>query len=197
LDVERFRSFFIEKGFVQKDRVIPTPQGPLKEYLLYDPSNMRDLIVCSVKGFVVDAKNIENAQKLMSLAYEIFEQIYGDLFLKLVFDIQLIVKTLIYVKDGYLILTKTIDSNALKKMTKLVGSKNVSPNVIGFSWGKRNSPTGHTSINIAPLKSIEAEPLMDRLSVTIEHLDTDPDRGVEFVNKLEKFLKEIIRGLLV
>lgn len=195
LNVEEFRKYFIEKGFVQKERVIPTPQGPLKEFLLLDPNNMRDLVVCSVKGFVVDAKEIDNTKRLMGLAYEIFESIYGDLFTSLVYDIQVLVQTLVYMRDGALILNKMINLKALKTISDITGSKNVRPGPIGFSWGNVNGPSGFTNFTLNSLRAADSNPIRDRISLNIEHFDRDPDRGVEFVNGLEKMLKKILKGL--
>ena len=197
LNVEEFRKYFLEKGFVQKERVIPTPQGPLKEFLLLDPSNMRDLVVCSVKGFVVDAKETENTKRLMNLAYEIFESLYGDLFTSLVYDIQVLVQTLIYMKDGATILNKMINLRTLKTLSDLTGSRNVRPGPVGFSWGTINGPSGFTNITFNPLRSVDSNPIRDRISLNIEHFDRDPDRGVEFVDNLEKMLKKILKGLYI
>ena len=197
LDVDRFREFFISKGFVQNERVIPTPAGPLKEYLLRDPQNMRDLVVCSVKGFVVDSKDIENTKRLMALSYEIFESIYGDLFTSLVLDIQILVRALVFVKDGYKILLKSMNLNTLKKIGEIIGEKNLKPRTIGFYWGSKSSPLGWTAIQIKPLETHRAEVIKDRLTLVIEHFHTDPDLGAEFIASLDKFLKKLIKAFFM
>jgi len=196
LDVERFRKFFIERGFKQNERIVPTPTGPLKEYLLLDPINMRDLVVCSIKGFVVDSKDFENVKRLMALAYEIFEEIYGDLFSSLILDIQALIRALIYLKDGYSFLLKLIDLKKLEKISKKLGGQRVRPKLLGFSWGSKNSPTGHISMQIQPLETANGEVIKDRLILSLEYRQTDPDIGAEFINKLEKFLKKIVGDIL-
>ena len=195
LDVDRFKSFFLSKGFKQNERVIPTPTGPLKEYLLIDPENMRDLVVCSVRGFVVDAKDVENAKRLMGLAYESFEEIYGDLFSNLVLDIQVIVNMIVYFKDGFGLISKAFNNTALESLGSTIGEKKIRPKSIGFNWGSKESLKGETSAILSPLKGPNNQFIRDRLSITLEHLNQDPDAGADFVNNIEKLVSKVIIGL--
>jgi len=195
LDVERFKSFFLSRGFKQNERIIPTPAGPLKEYLLIDPENMRDLVVCSVKGFVVDAKEMENAKRLMGLSYDSFESIYGELFPNLVLDIQVIVNMVVYYRDGFTLITRAINQRALESIGSALGEKKIRPKSIGFNWGSKESLNGETSIIISPLKGPNNQFIRDRLSFTVEHLNQDPDAGAEFVNNIENLVNKMLRGL--
>ncbi len=195
LDVAKFKAFFLERGFKQNERVIPTPTGPLKEYLLLDPENMRNLVVCSVRGFVVDAKDLESTKKLMGLSYEAFEGLYGELFNNLVLDIQVIVNALVYMKDGYRLLFKPLKQDAVLSLSKALGEKNIKPKTIGFTWGSKDNPSGETSLIINPLKGPSGQLISDRLSVTIEHLNQDPDIGADFVNNIERLIKKALVGL--
>ncbi|MCR8487208.1 MAG: hypothetical protein NDP22_02200, partial [Crenarchaeota archaeon] len=78
LNFERFRAKLLERKFRESERIIPTPEGPLKEYVMTEPKYLRDVIVVSRKGFVVDSKDLNYALELIALAYDIYENMMRD-----------------------------------------------------------------------------------------------------------------------
>lgn len=196
MDVDKFRRFFIERGFSQGERVIPTPAGPLKEFLLRDPKTMRDLVVCSVKGFVVDARDKENAKRLMDLAYDAFEIVYGESFQTLILNIQVISNIIMFVKDGMRGLLSAVDKGKLDKLRKLLKAQNLHVRTIGVRWGSRSSKQGETSVVISPLIAPDGRVVKDRFTITIEYFGNDSDEGILFVDKLEELAKKVALLLL-
>ena len=196
MNVDKFRSFFIERGFKQNERIIPTPTGPLKEFLLRDPKTMRDLVVCSVKGFVVDSREKSNAKRLMGLAYDAFEMVYGESYQTLILNIHVIANIVAFVKNGLKLLSSTLEKDRLNKVKKILKAPDLIIRSLGVRWGSRDSETGETNIVISPLLTPDGRIVKDRFTVTIEHFGSDIDNGVSFVEGIEELAKKFILSLV-
>lgn len=196
MDVDKFRGFFVDRGFTLGERVIPTPTGPLKEFLLRDPRTMRDLVVCSVRGFVVDSRDYENARRLLDLAYDAFEYVYGDDYKTLVLNIQVLVNILAYIKDGDNKLMGLVDRDKMSSLMKRFGRRGVYLKVIGFRWGERSSEEGEVSVSIGPVFDPTGKRVLDRFNLTLEYLGQNPDKGIEFFGKVRENAMSFIDSII-
>lgn len=196
MNVDKFRSFFLERGFTQNERVIPTPTGPLKEFLLRDPKTMRDLVVCSVKGFVVDSRDKANAKRLMDLAYDAFEMVYGESYQTLILNIHVISNLVVFLKNGLKILASTIEKDRLGRVKKILGAPDLIIRSFGVRWGSREKEEGETNMVISPLLTPDGRLVKDRFTVTIEYFGSDIDKGVSFINGIDVLAKKFILSLV-
>ena len=196
LDAERFRAELESRGFKTETRIVPTPTGPLKEYLLREPKLLRDLIVVSTKGFVIDAHDYESALELISIGYEVYEMILGDLIkhtlVDIIGDYQLIV---LINKNSLEIMRKHLDPKLLEKMQKSL-KRDIIPFSIGFAWGKPVAPNEWVVVTLAPI--IAPSPILEsnRLQIRIQYRHVNPDAGVEFLQKLRKIVDNIVKTIL-
>jgi len=197
LDFERFKTELVARGFVPESRVIPTPTGPLKEYLLREPKSLRDLIVVSSKGFVVDAWSYETGLDLISIAYEIYELILGDLIrhtlVDIIGDYQLII---LINKRAEEILRKNFNNVTLEKLRGSLGRADLQPFSIGFTWGKPAPPHEWVVVSVAPAAPPGVLPSQERLQLRIQYRHVNPDTAVEFLQKLDEVIEKIVKSLL-
>jgi len=197
LNVEQFRSQLVSQGFVQEERVIPTPTGPLKEYLLREPKKLRDLIVVSVKGFVVDAWEFESGIDLVGLAYDTYESILGDLIRHTIVDIigdYLI--TVFIGKDPETILSRSISNSVVNRLRKSLKKDDLKPFSIGFSWGIPKPPHEWIIANIAPVIEPQEVGRKGRIQLSIKYRSVDPDKGVSFLRNIRDTVEKIVKGLI-
>jgi len=197
LDADKFRMQLISQGFVADERIVPTPTGPLKEYLLREPKKLRDLIVVSVKGFVVDAWDYESGIDLVGLAYDVYESILGDLIRHTIVDIVGdYILTIILNKDPTKIISRIINKDAVNKLKKSLTRNDVKPFLVGFSWGIPRAPHEWIVTNISPIIGPDKLERGGRLRVTIRYRGTDPEKGVLFLREIKKIVEKILTPLI-
>lgn len=197
LDAEKFRAVLEGKGFKKEERVIPTPTGPLKEYLLRDPRSLRDLIVVSVKGFVVDSWSFTNALDLTNLAYEVYESILGDAISYTLVDIIGLFDAIVLISsDVFELVGKLVNSTYVKKLRNAFNRQDLNPFSAGISIGEPAAPNEWIIMNFIPIPDPNAGRRGRRLKVLIEYRGVDSDKGVEFLHNLSDVIKKAITAII-
>ncbi len=197
LDADSFRASLVSQGFIQEERVVPTPTGPLKEYVLREPRNLRDLIVVSSKGFVVDAWDLERGLDLLMLAYDEYEKILGDLIRHTVVNIlgDYIV-TVFIGKDPENVISKFIDNNALTKFRKAMNRDDVNVFSVGLSYGIPKPPHEWVIINLTPIIAPTEINKRGRIQISIRYQGVDSEKGILFLRNIKKIIEKVVKGIL-
>lgn len=194
LDVSTFRTELLNRGFKERTRTIETPEGPLLEYLLYEPTTMRDLVVVSVKGWVVDARSYESALNLIGLCYDLYERTLGELAEEVVVQIVGIIQaTLILRRSCKDVLSSLFSSTALELLGKSVGRTDVMPFGATIAWGIPRPPHEFVTVSLAPPPGPIPRP--NRVHVIINYRGVNPDQGVVFVRNLPDLLRKLGEAL--
>jgi len=197
LDFERFKGELVARGFVAETRILQTPTGPFKEYLLREPKNLRDLIVVSSKGFVVDAWNYDSALELVSTAYEIYEFILGDLIRHILVDIlgdyQLVV---LINRNSEEVIGESFNNEKVDRLRKTLNREDLRPFAISFAWGKPVAPHEWVIVSLTPIIPPGEIRGSERLQIRIQYRHVNPDTAVEFLHNLQKIIKNILSGIL-
>jgi len=197
LDAERFRAQLLSQGFVQEERVIPTPTGPLKEYLLREPKKLRDLIVVSVKGFVVDAWDLDSGIDLVGLAYDVYETILGDLIKHTIVDIIGNYTATVFIgKDPEKVLSKCVTKDSVIKLRKSLNRSDVKPFMVGFCWGIPRPPHEWIIANITPVMEPTGLGRRGRIQLSIRYQGVDPEKGISFLRNINELIKKIVNGII-
>ena len=78
VDAEAVADIAVRRNYSKQTRQLKTPQGPLMEYLFRPTNNPQYLIVFSRKGFVIDAKPVDEVLPLFRDAYDFYEKVMED-----------------------------------------------------------------------------------------------------------------------
>jgi len=197
LDADSFRASLVSQGFVQEERVVPTPTGPLKEYVLREPRNLRDLIVISTKGFVVDAWDLERGLDLLMLAYDEYERILGDLIRHTLVNIIGDYRITVFIgKDPEEIISNFIDKSALNKFRKAMNRDDARVFSVGLSLGIPKPPHEWIIINLTPLMAPTELNKKGRIQISIRYQGVDSEKGILFLRNINKLVEKIVKGIL-
>lgn len=197
LNADEFRAKLVSQGFLQEERVIPTPTGPLKEYVLREPKNLRDLIVVSVKGFVVDARDIENGLDLVGLAYDVYETILGDLMKHTIVDIVADYAITVFIgKNPQDIISNWVKNNVVIKLRKNLKRDDLNPFIVGFSWGIPRAPHEWIVVNVAPVIEPQEIGKKGRLQLSIKYRGVDPEKGIVFIREIKEVVEKIVSAII-
>lgn len=196
LDADSFRASLVSQGFIQEERVVPTPTGPLKEYVLREPRNLRDLIVVSTKGFVVDAWDLEKGIDLLMLAYDEYERILGDLIRHTLVNIIGDYRITVFIgNDPEEIISRFINNSALSKFRKAMSRDDIKAFSVGLSLGVPRPPHEWIIINLNPLIAPTGISERGRIQIVIRYQGVDSEKGVLFLRNINKFVQKIINGI--
>jgi len=193
LDFERFKMKLAERRFKQSERIIPTPEGPLKEYVMTEPKYLRDLIIVSRKGFVVDSRDINYALELITLAYDIYENIMRDYVEYIQTDIMGLYEIIVLVKNAEEVPSKVIKEDILSKFDGYLGT-DIKPFGVSFYKGIPAAPHEFIVINLAPV--LIPFQKSSRLKVNITYRGTDSEKAIRFIRDIPTFIEKLVKVLV-
>lgn len=197
LDADSFRASLVSQGFIQEERVVPTPTGPLKEYVLREPRSLRDLIVISAKGFVVDAWDLERGIDLLMLAYDEYEKILGDLIQHTLVNIIGDYRITVFIsEDAEKIISKFIDKKALNKFRAAMSRDDLNAFSLGFSYGIPKPPHEWVIINLTPIIAPTEMNRKGRIQISIRYQGVDSEKGILFLRNIKKVIEKVVKGIL-
>lgn len=193
LNFELFKAKLLERKFRQNERIVPTPEGPLKEYVMTEPKYMRDLIIVSRKGFVVDSRDINYALDLISLANEIFEEVMMDYVEYIQLDVVGIYDLTLLVKDAESIIKGIIRKDVVARLQEEFKKRDLRPVGTVFAYGVPQPPNEFVVINLSVVEVPYAK--SNRIKMLINYHGVDTDKGIIFIRDLPKFAERIIKRL--
>ncbi|NHJ84108.1 MAG: hypothetical protein FK734_01515 [Asgard group archaeon] len=189
IDAESIADFAIRRDYSKNERQIPTPQGPLKEYLFRPKTNPQSLIVFSKKGFVIDAQPSDNVLPLFRDAYDFYEKVLGD-------D-AMTATVMMEINGQFEIYSPTPVNDFLGKVYNekgsnvTFGSKNLNPYGITFANGSPRFPEEFLQINAQPL----AKDPERRLMVITIYRSTELDDALKLIEKIDSNIIKCLESI--
>ena len=190
LNFELFKTKLIERKFKPNERIITTPEGPLKEYVMTEPKYLRDLIIVSRKGFVVDSRDMSYVLDLINLAYEIYEETMMDYVEYIQTEIVGIYDLVVLVKNAEEVIYSLYDKTRLLKMKDRIRIKDFRPFGVAFAYGIPQAPHEFVTINLSPI--ITPFGKTTRLKLRINYHGMDSEKGIIFVRNLKEFVGRLM-----
>jgi len=179
VDAEAVADIAARRDYTKQARQLPTPRGPLKEYLFRPKTNPQSLIVFSSKGFVIDAQPSDNVLPLFRDAYDFYEKVMGDnaMTATVLMDIncKFEVFSPVPVKD-FVSKLYVPDSENLT-----FSGKDLHPHGITLATGSMRFPDEFIQLNVQPL----AKDPDRRLVVVSLYRSTELDDALKFIEKIE------------
>ena len=179
VDADAVADIAARRDYTKQTRQIPTPKGPLKEYLFRPKTNPQSLIVFSSKGFVIDAQPSENVLPLFRDAYDFYEKVLGDeaMTATVLMDISAKVEVFspVPVKE---FITKLYVSDVSNLS---FSGKELYPNGITLASGSGKFPEEFIQITVPPLPKDPQR----RLAVVAVYRSTELDDALKYIEKLE------------
>jgi len=179
IDVEAVADIATRRDYTKGTREIPTPRGPLKEYLFRPKTNPQSLIVYSSKGFVIDAQPVDNVLPMFRDAYDFYEKILGDQAMTATVVMEINTKFEIFcpipVND---FISKLYNSNASKINW---GGKDLKPYGFTLASGSGKFPEETIQFNVQPLPKDPER----RLIVVALYRSTELDDSLQFIEKID------------
>ncbi len=193
LNFELFKVKLVERKFQVKERIVPTPEGPLKEYVLTEPKFLRDLIIVSRKGFVVDSRDLNYALDLINMAYEIYEETMMDYVEYIQTEIVGIYELIVLVKEAEKVIYSLHDNTKILRMRDSMKIRDLRPFGVSYAYGVPQAPHEFVIINVAPI--IMPFGKASRLKININYHGVDPEKGVRFVRSLGDFVRKFVGAI--
>jgi len=190
LDFERFKAKLAERKFRLSERIVPTPEGPLKEYVMTEPKYLRDLIIVSRKGFVVDSRDLNYSLELITLAYAIYEDIMKDYVEYIQTDIVGLYEIIVLVKDAENIVSSAMEGSILNRIGSYLG-KDFKPFGVSLYRGIPTAPHEFVVINLAPL--LIPFQKSSRLKVNISYRGTDSEKALRFIRDIPALIEKLVK----
>lgn len=193
LNFEVFKVKLLERGFKTRERIVPSPEGPLKEYVLTEPKYLRDLIIVSRKGFVVDSRDLNYSLDLINLAYEIYEETMMDYVEYIQTEIVGLYELIVLMKNADRIISILHNKDKFRRIKELIGVKDLRPLGVAYAYGIPSAPHEFVVINMASIATQFGA--SSRIKVAINYHGVDPEKGVIFVRNLDKFISKIMSAI--
>ena len=190
LNFELFRTKLLQRKFKSNERIINTPEGPLKEYVLTEPKYLRDLIIVSRKGFVVDSKDISYILDLINLAYEIYEETMIDYVEYIQTEIAGIYDLIVIVKNAEEVIYSLHDKQKLINIKEKINIKDLRPFGVAYAYGVPQAPHEFVTINLSPI--IAPFGKTSRLKIVINYHGMDSEKGIIFLRNLKDMVNNLI-----
>lgn len=193
LNFEVFKARLLERKFRAQERIVPSPEGPLKEYVLTEPKYLRDLVIVSRKGFVVDSRDLNYSLDLINLAYEIYEETMMDYVEYIQTEIAGLYELIVLMKNADKIIMGLHNADKFKKIKEQVGVKDMRPFGVTYAYGVPSAPHEFVVINMVPVATQFGG--SSRIKVVINYHGVDPEKGVIFVRNLSEFISKIMSAI--
>ncbi len=179
VDAEAVADIAARRDYTKQTRQLPTPRGPLKEYLFRPKTNPQSLMVFSSKGFVIDAQPSDNVLPLFRDAYDFYEKVLGDdaMTATVLMDIncKFEVFSPVPVKD----FVKKLYVSDSEKLS--FSGKDLRPHGITLATGSMKFPDEFIQLNVQPLPKDPER----RLIVVSIYRSTELDDALKFIEKIE------------
>ncbi len=193
LNFELFKTKLIERKFKPNERIITTPEGPLKEYVMTEPKYLRDLIIVSRKGFVVDSRDMSYVLDLINLAYEIYEETMMDYVEYIQTEIVGIYDLIVLTKNAEEVIFSLHDKAKLFRIREGIKINDFRPFGVTYAYGIPQAPHEFVTINLSPVVLPFGKTA--RLKIRINYHGMDSEKGIIFVRNLKDFVSRLISTL--
>lgn len=193
LDPDFFVSKLTKKGFLKEERILKTPTGPFREYVLHEPKGLQDMIVVSSKGFVIDSRNYSLSIDLIGLAYDLYEEFLGDFIETVVSEILVTIASIFIANQKpRKYIEQFLNTNLLKNLKDSIDT-GIKPVSIGFSWGdlKKSGESKSVQILQMPIESAKGA----RFQLGWQYRSRDFEKGVLFVRNFKEISSKLINVL--
>jgi len=189
VDAEAVADLASLRDYTKQTRQIPTPKGPLKEYLFRPKTAPQSLIVFSRKGFVIDAQPSDNVLPLFRDAYDFYEKVMGDTALTATILMDIAANFEVFsphsVKD-FLTAPYTADLSKVQ-----FAGRKLRSNGIILASGTGKFPEEFIQIIIQPLPKDPER----RLAISLIYRSVELDDALTFIEKIEKNLTKTLESL--
>ncbi len=189
VDAEAVADIAARRDYTKQTRQIPTPKGPLKEYLFRPKTNPQSLIVFSSKGFVIDAQPSENVLPLFRDAYDFYEKVLGDeaMTATVLMDINAKIEVFSPVP-----VKEFINKLYISDVSNLSFSgKELYPHGITLASGSGKFPEEFIQITIQPLPKDPQR----RLAVMAVYRSTELDDALKYIEKIDGNITKILEKI--
>ena len=192
LDFEKFKAKLLERRFKPNERIVPTPEGPLKEYVMTEPKYLRDLIIISRKGFVVDSRDINYALELIALAYDLYENIMRDYVEYIQVDIMGLYELIVLLRNAENLARRIFRKDIVADVNRELGN-DLKPFGLSFCKGVPAAPHEFVVINLVPVLIPYRE--SSRLKVNVSYRGTDSEKAVRFLRDMPSIIEKLVKVL--
>jgi len=193
LNFELFKAKLLERKFRLNERIVPTPEGPLKEYVLTEPRYLRDLIIVSRKGFVVDSRDLNYVLDLINIAYEIYEEAMMDYVEYIQTEIVGIYELVALVRDAEAIIAGLHDRSRFSRVRRLLGIGSLRPFGVAYAYGVPKAPHEFVVVNMVPI--VQPFGKSTRVKIGVNYHGVDPEKGIRFLRGLGGFVERLIKAV--
>lgn len=179
IDANAVAEIAIKHDYSKQERQIPTPRGPLKEFLFRPKTNPQSMIIYSTKGFVIDAQPIDNVLPLFRDAYDFYEQVMGDNVMTATILINVNAKFEVFspVPVNEFINKLYVDNISNIKY----GSRELRANGITLAFGTGKFPEEFIQLVVQPLSKDPQR----RLSVAMMYRSSELDEALKQIDNME------------
>ncbi len=179
VDAEAVADIAARRDYTKQTRQLPTPSGPLKEYLFRPKTNPQSLIVFSSKGFVIDAQPSDNVLPLFRDAYDFYEKVMGDNAMTATVLMDINCKFEVFSPDPVKDFISKLHIPESEKLT--FGGKALRPHGITLATGSMRFPDEFIQFNVQPL----AKDPDRRLVVIAMYRSTELDDALKFIENID------------
>jgi hypothetical protein len=189
IDASAVVDLAVKRDYTKKTRQLPTPQGPLNEFLLRPKTDPQSLIIYSKKGFVIDAKPSDNVLPLFRDAYDFYEKVMGENALTATVVMDLTSKFEVF---SPVPVNDLINKSYQEKTTNLdFEGRELRPNGIILASGSGRFPEEFIQFSVQPLMKDPKR----RLVVALIYRSTELDDALKFIETINANVLQTLEKL--
>ncbi|NHJ39446.1 MAG: hypothetical protein FK731_05380 [Asgard group archaeon] len=189
IDANAIVDLALQRDYTQKTRQLPTPQGPLNEFLLRPKSDPQSLIIYSKKGFVIDAQPSDNILPLFRDAYDFYEKVMGENALTATVVMDLASKFEIF---SQIPVSDLINKSYQENATNLTfDGRDLRPNGLILASGTGRYPEEFIQFSVQPLMKDPKR----RLVVALIYRSTELDDALKFIETIDSNIIQTLEKL--
>ena len=189
IDANAIADLAIKRDYTKNTRQLPTPQGPLNEFLLRPKTEPQSLIIYSKKGFVIDAQPSDNVLPLFRDAYDFYEKVMGDNALTATVVMDLTSKFEVF---STIPVSDFINKSYQEKTTPLTfDGRELRPHGIILASGTGQYPEEFIQFSVQPLMKDPKR----RLVVALLYRSTELDDALKFIETIDSNIVQTLEKL--
>ncbi|NHK30522.1 MAG: hypothetical protein FK730_04180 [Asgard group archaeon] len=189
IDANAIVDLALKRDYTKKTRQLPTPQGPLNEFLLRPKSDPQSLLIYSKKGFVIDAKPSDNVLPLFRDAYDFYEKVMGDNALTATVVMDLVSKFEVF---SSIPVSDFINKSYQEKTSTLTfDGRDFHPNGVILASGSGRFPEEFIQFTVQPLLKDPKR----RLVVALIYRSTELDDALKFIETINTNVLQTLEKL--